>query len=111
MKNKYAEIRQLDSSISSYFSLLEGLPNFQEIRAKYAEYLQDDAPTDDEEKQFEDLCNKTVISTNEQIGYGEFEAVVYNYYDLNKRQSNIYQEITKMQKSILDAMVGEIKLL
>ena len=111
MKNKYAEIRQLDSSISSYFSLLEGLPNFQEIRAKYAEYLQDDAPTDDEEKQFEDLCNKTVISTNEQIGYGEFVADVYNYYDLNKRQSNIYQEITKMQKSILDAMVGEIKLL
>lgn len=109
MKNKYTEVRQLDSSISSYFSLLEERPDFQEIRAKYVEYLQDDLPTDDEEMQFEDLCKRTAVSANEQIGYNEYEVVEYNFFDLYKRQSDLYQEITKLQESALEAMAGEIK--
>ncbi len=109
MKNKYAEVRQLDSSISSYFSLLEETPDFHEVKSQYVEYLQDDSPTEAEEKQFEDLCSRTAISANEQIGYNEYEVVNYNFFHLNKKQSDLYQEITKLQKSVLDTMVSEIK--
>ncbi|MBN2284903.1 MAG: hypothetical protein JXI43_00540 [Tissierellales bacterium] len=109
IKNKYAEIRQIDSSISTYFSLLEEMPDFHEIKSQYVEYLQDDSPTDEAEKQFKDLCNITAISANEQIGYNEYEVVKYNFYDLNQKQSDIYQEITKLQKSVLGAIFVEIK--
>lgn len=109
MKNKYAEVRQLDSSISSYFSLLKEMPNFHEVKSQYVEYLQDDSPTDEEEQQFEGLCKRTAISANEQIGYNEYEVVEYNFYDLSKKQSSIYQEITKLHERVLDAMAGEIK--
>lgn len=85
MQNKYAEVKQLDSSISSYFSLLEEMPDYQEIKPQFVEYLQDDSPTDDEENKFEGLCNRTAISTTEPIGNVEYESVVYNFYDLHKK--------------------------
>ena len=109
MRNKYAEVRLLDSSINSYFSLLEEVPDFHKIKSQYVEYLQDASPTDEEEKQFEDLCKRTAISAKEQIGYNEYEDVKYNFYDLNKEQSGLYQEILKLQERVLDAMTGEIK--
>jgi hypothetical protein len=95
--------------MNSYFALLEELPDYQKIKLQFMEYLQDDTPTNDEDRKFEELCNNYMISTTEPTEYGEYESVSYNFYALNKNQSDLFREVTKLQKNILESVVGEIK--
>jgi hypothetical protein len=54
---------------------LEELPDYQKIKLQFMEYLQDDTPTNDEDRKFEELCNNYMISTTEPTEYGEYESV------------------------------------
>lgn len=110
LQNKYAEVRYLDSCISSYFALLERLDDYQDIRPQFIEYLQDDSPTDDEEKNFIEFCNRRTISTTDVNADGDSVPVSYNFYDLYKKQSDLYREISEAQKAIHKSILDEIKL-
>lgn len=109
IKNKYAEIRHLDGRISLYFSLLQELPDYQDIKPLFIEYLKSDCPSGDEEKKFEELCNRLTISTNEPIGDGKYELVNYKFYDLYRKQSDLVMEIAKAKNNILEIIISEIK--
>lgn len=109
IKHHYAEIRRIDSSIDSYFSLMNQDPEFHKIKPKFIEYLQDEMQETIDETSFKTFCDNNSIVANEPTGYGEYETVAYNFYDLNKRQSEVCQEITLLQKKILEAMRSEIR--
>lgn len=82
IKNKYSEIRHLDSSISSYFTLLKDHPKYSEISPKFIDYLSNNSPTAEQEEEFMEICSKSKITAEEPVGDNEFEFVTYNFCDL-----------------------------
>lgn len=109
MEMKYSRMRQLDNSISSYFSYLEEEPISSEVIPLYKEYFSNNSPTDEDEKKFKQTCEKSIIKREEQTDYNNFEYVTYNLYDLYNEQSNIHTDICNFQKKILKGILEEIK--
>lgn len=109
IKKMYADIRHLDINLDSYFTSLSDQPNYSIIKSKLVEYLQDYTTTEQQEKEFAEFCRNTRITVNEPVDQDQYELVTYDFYELHKKQSKLELEISKMQKSILEAILSEIK--
>jgi len=109
IKDKYSQIRRLDGKISRFFSLLQEIPDYEEIELKFREYLENQSPSDDVENQFKELCRKFIFPEPDPFENDLNISIKYNFYELYNSQSEIFNSIIVLQNHILEAMKYEIK--
>jgi len=109
IKNDYKKVRSLDGKLKAFLSIVKEIPNNEEIELKFRDYFENPNPNIDEENQFREFCNKHCLPIDETTDTGELTTEYYNFYDLNKNQSDIFNSICKIQSDILNAMRAEIK--